>query len=85
MVNRDKTILPFLQQKSEMELAAQLLLGEAANFRWIWLNSGVVVVEEDGEGEGDVAHHSFDEIRAKWRRIVKGERGEERHRVWFIV
>lgn len=84
MVNRDNNFT-FSPVKIEDGARSQLLLGEAANFRWVWLNSCVVVVEEDREGEGDVAHHSFDEIAAKWRRIVKGESGEGTQRVWFIV
>uniref|UniRef100_M1CJ09 Uncharacterized protein n=1 Tax=Solanum tuberosum TaxID=4113 RepID=M1CJ09_SOLTU len=59
-----------------MELAAQLLMER----QWISLNVGVAVAGEDGESEGDVIHRSFDEIHAKRRRIMKGERGRES---WF--
>ncbi|KAG5605806.1 hypothetical protein H5410_027298 [Solanum commersonii] len=38
---------------------------------------GVAVTGENGESEGDVIHQSFDEIPAKRRRIVKGEKGRE--------
>ncbi|KAG5568880.1 hypothetical protein H5410_064108 [Solanum commersonii] len=55
-----------MEQKQESHVVA----GEAVDFRWVSLNSGVAVAGEDGASEGDVIHRSFDEIPAKRRRIV---------------